>query len=106
MNGYGTQRRWTAPTFSVTQTATMIVGTARNPPVPRNRAMPSANWPTASGLSRRKLPRPRARPRGTSRRGASATTGPLTPVVGQQVVEHVVDDHRADQPALGVDDGR
>ena len=43
-------------------------------------------------------------PRGTSSRGASATAGPLAPVVGQQVVEHVVDAHRADQAALGVDD--
>src|SRR3954471_22067855 len=105
MNGYGSQRRFTATTFSVIQTTTMIVWTARNRPVPRKRAMPSAKLPTASGLSRRKLPRPRVRPRGTSRRWLSATAGPVAPVVGQQVVEHVVDAHRADQPALVVHDG-
>src|SRR5438270_13751317 len=82
----------------------MIVCTARNRPVPRKRAIPSANWPTESGFSRRKLEMLRVRPRGTSRRGPSATTCPLTPVDGQQVVEDVVDADRADQPALGVDD--
>src|SRR4051795_8896655 len=104
MNGYGSHRRLTATTFSVIQTITMIVWTARNRPVPRKRAMPSAKLPTASGFSRRKLPRLRARPRGTSSRWPSAPTGPLAPVVGQQVVEHVVDADRTDQPALGVDD--
>src|SRR5215213_2421013 len=81
----------------------MIVWTARNRPVPRKRAMPSANWPTASGFSRRKLPMLRVRPRGTSSRWVSATAGPLTPVLGQQVVEDVVHAHRAHEPALGVD---
>src|SRR5215207_9814359 len=102
MNGYGSQRRFTATTFSAIQTTTMIVWTARKRPVPRKRAMASANAPTASGLSRRKLPNRRVWPRGTSSRGASATTGPLAPVVGQQVVEDVVDAHGADQAALGV----
>src|SRR5215208_4096606 len=77
----------------------MIVWTARNRPVPRKRAMPSANWPTASGFSRRKLPMLRVRPRGTSSRWVSATAGPLTPVLGQrrlgpqriQVVEDAAD---------------
>src|SRR3954464_10058823 len=103
MNGYGSQRRLTAATFSVIQTTTMIVWTARKRPVPRNRAIPSANWPTASGLSRRKPDRLRVRPRGTSSRWVSATTRPLAPVVGQQVVEHVVDADGAHQPALRVD---
>src|SRR5215207_2686214 len=106
MNGSGSQRRLTATTFSVIQTITMIVWTARNRPVPRKRAMPSANWPTASGFSRRKLPMLRVRPRGTSSRWVSATAGPLAPVVGQQVVEHVVDAHRAHQAALVVYHGR
>src|SRR5918994_1535753 len=97
MNGYGSQRRLTATTFSVIQTITMIVWTARKRPVPRKRAIVSANAPTASGLSRRKLPNRRVWPRGTSSRGASATTGPLAPVVRQQVVEDVVDAHGADQ---------
>src|SRR5215208_5270086 len=83
----------------------MIVWTARNRPVPRKRAMPSANWPTASGFSRRKLPMLRVRPRGTSSRWLSATAGPLAPVVGQQVVEDVVDAHRTHEPALVVHDG-
>src|ERR1700712_3153078 len=83
---------------------TMTVCTARNRPVPRNRAIPSANRPTASGSSRRKLPKPRA-PRGTSSRRPSATTGPLAPVLGQQVVEDVVDADRTDQVTLLVDDG-
>src|SRR3954451_19620802 len=104
MNGYGSHRRFTAATFSVIQTTTMIVWTARKRPVPRKRAMPSANWPTASGLSRRKPTRLRERPRGTSSRWLSATTGPLAPVVGQQVVQDVVDADRPDQPALRVDD--
>src|SRR3954453_8220659 len=92
----------------------MIVCTARNRPVPRNRAIPSANRPTASGLSRRKLPKPRTRlPLGTSSRWRSAPAGPPPPpprgappppVVGQQVVEHVVDGDRADEPPLGVHD--
>src|SRR3954471_4070553 len=106
MNGYGSQRRSTAATLSAIQSTTMIVWTARKRPVPRNRAIPSANRPTASGLSRRKLPNERARPRGMSRRRLSATASPLAPVLGQQVVEHVVDAHRADQPALLVDHGR
>src|SRR5215207_11364483 len=104
MNGSGSQRRLTATTFSVIQTITMIVWTARNRPVPRKRAMPSANWPTASGFSRRKLARLRVRPRGTSSRCVSATAGPLAPVVGQQVVEDVVHADRTDQPALRVHD--
>src|SRR5829696_7993637 len=103
MNGYGSQRRFTATTFSAIQTTTMIVWTARKRPVPRKRAMASANAPTASGLSRRKLPNRRVWPRGMSSRGASATSGPLAPVVWQQVVEDVVDAHGADQVALGVD---
>src|SRR6476661_9673475 len=103
MNGYGSHRSLTATTFSVIQTTTMIVWTARNRPVPRKRAMPSANWPTASGFSRRKPPRLRVRLRGTSSRWLSATTGPLAPVVGQQVVEDVVDADRPHQPALRVD---
>src|SRR3954452_2637730 len=106
MNGYGSQRRFTATTFSVMQTTTMIVWTARNRPVPRKRAMPSAKLPTASGLSRRKLPRLRVRPRGTSRRWLSATAGPVAPVIGQQVVEDVVDAHRAHETALRVDHRR
>src|SRR3954452_25637699 len=106
MNGYGSQRRLTAATFSAIQTTTMIVWTARNRPVPRKRAMPSAKLPTASGLSRRKLPRLRVRPRGTSRRWLSATAGPVAPVIGQQVVEDVVDAHRAPEPALRVDHRR
>src|SRR3954451_3223565 len=105
MNGYGSQRSRTAATFSVIQTTTMIVCTARNRPVPRKRAMPSANCPTASGLSRRKLARPRVRPRGTSSRGPSATTGPLTPVLGEQVGEDVVHAHRPHEPDLLVDHG-
>src|SRR3712207_7658061 len=84
----------------------MIVCTARKRPVPRKRAMPSANWPTASGLSRSKLVNPRLRPRGTSSRGVSATACPLAPVVGQQVVEDVVDADRPDQPAVVVDQDR
>src|SRR3954468_12029619 len=105
MKGQGPQRSRTAKTLSPIQTATMIVCTARNRPVPRNRAIPSANRPTASGPSRRKLPKPRTRlPLGTSSRWRSATAGPLPPVVGQQVVEHVVDGHRADEPPLGVHD--
>src|SRR3954466_1400964 len=84
----------------------MIVWTARKRPVPRKRAMPSANWPTASGLSRRKPPKLRVRLRGTSSRWLSATTCPVAPVVGQQVVEDVVPAHRADQPALRVDHRR
>src|SRR3954452_24794628 len=100
MNGYGSQRRLTAATFSAIQTTTMIVWTARKRPVPRKRAMPSAKLPTASGLSRRKLAMLRVRPRGTSSRWLSATAGPLTPVAGQQVVEDVVDAHGTDQPAL------
>src|SRR5215217_3471269 len=82
----------------------MMVWTARNRPVPRNRAIASAKLPTASGLSRTKLVRLRVRPRGTSSRGASATPCPLAPVVGEQVVEDVVDADRPDEPALGVDD--
>src|SRR3954470_15693212 len=108
MNGYGSQRRLTAATFSVIQTITMIVWTARKRPVPRKRAIPSANRPTASGSRRSRLPSDRL-PRGWSsrwsaRRSGSATAGPLAPVLGQQVVQDVVDAHRADQPALGVDD--
>src|SRR3954463_13987748 len=102
MNGYGSQRRFTATTFSVIQTTTMIVWTARNRPVPRKRAMPSAKLPTASGLSRRKLAMLRVGPRGTSSRWLSATARPLAPVLGQQVVEDVVHAHRPDQPTLVV----
>src|SRR3954451_13800162 len=105
MNGYGSQRRLTATTFTAIQTTTMIVWTARKRPVPRNRAMVSAKAPTASGFSRRKLPNRRAWPRGTSSRGASATAGPLAAVVGQEMVEDVVDADRPDQPALGVHHG-
>src|SRR3954447_22941497 len=102
MNGYGSQRSRTAKTFSEIQTTTMIVWTARNRPVPRNRAIPSANRPTASGLTRRSLQRGRACPRGTSGGRPSATAGTLPPVLGQQVVQDVVHAHRADQPALRV----
>src|SRR5829696_8561032 len=104
MNGYGSQRRFTATTFSAIQTTTMIVWTARKRPVPRKRAMPSANAPTESGFSRRKPLNRRGPPLGTSSRGPSATAGPLAPVARQQVVEDVVHADRAHEPALGVDD--
>src|SRR3954451_21555343 len=100
MNGYGSQRSRTANTFSAIQATTMIVWTARKLPVPRNRAIPSAKRPTASGLSRRTLPKASPRPRGRSGRGPSATAGPLPPVAGQQVVEDVVHAHRAHEAAL------
>src|ERR1700709_2680898 len=106
MNGDGSQRSRPAKTFSAIQTITMIVWTARNRPVPRNRAMPSANRPTASGSSRRKLDRPRAERRGTSSRRLSATAGPVAPVLGQQVVQDVVHADRPDQMALLVDHRR
>src|SRR5919202_2215114 len=105
MNGYGSQRSRTAKTFSPIQTTTMIVCTARNRPVPRKRAIASANRPTASGSSRRKLLRLRADRRGTSSRRLSATAGLLAPVLGQQVVQDVVHADRPDQVPLLVDDG-
>src|SRR3954452_23168007 len=108
MNGYGSQRRSTAATLSAIQTTTTIVWTARKRPVPRNRAIPSANRPTASGSRRSRLPRPREARVWATRcspgGSASATTGPLPPVLGEQVIEDVVDAHRTHQPALRVDD--
>src|SRR4028119_1221922 len=138
MKGWGPPASRTATPFSVIQTITMNVWTARKRPVPRKRAMPSAKRPTASGSRRRKLLRLRAEPRGGSRRRPdrgrglpaagpgrrtprslraeprgtsgrrpdSATALPLAPVLGQQVVEDVVDGDRADEPAEVVDHRR
>src|SRR5699024_8422940 len=108
-----------AYTFHTIQTVTKTVIPIRNAAVPMKRANASANSPKVSPLNRSRGSRDRLRRPGTSSRAAcwsrsSRAMGHLlrvglvelhvTPVLGEDVVEHVVDGDRADQPLVLVDD--
>src|SRR5215218_2917028 len=124
MNGYSSNRGRCGPTgtFQTTQRMMITVMPARNRAVPMKRAKPSANLPNASRSTLRvgSVER-RRRPGVLSRSGfgsALATTAcrriaagqqvqlPAPPVLRQDVVQHVVDGHCADQSLLGVHDRR
>src|SRR4051812_49717473 len=107
MNGYGSQRRFTATRFSVIQVSTRSVCQNRNLPVPRNRASRSESLPNVSGSNEN---RNRDRERGWSslRRDRRSGIGGLPlhcgrvppaappPAPGGQGGGHVVDRGRAD----------
>src|ERR1700712_3024511 len=112
-----------ANTFSEIQMTTRRVCQKRNFPVPSNRARRSENLPNVSGSmprdSRRLLrgwsSRRLVRTSGTSgllqavgrpgvRRHVAETEFP--PVVGQQMIQHVIDGHRPEQMLLVVDHRR
>ena len=100
----------------------------RNRGVPMNRAMLSEIRPNASSSScGRRMQRRAAGSSQRGRRDGASSHGPppgardvrarwssaavalvvgLAPVLGQQVVEHVVDGHHPEQSLLGVDDGQ
>ena len=110
MNGYGSHRQSTATRFSAIQTITMTVWMTRKRPVPRKRAIRSENRPNASASTLEREPAARLRGWSSRCRAVIAHGTPrgcrvrsslrrVPPVVGQQVVEHVVDGHRAEQVA-------
>src|SRR3954471_24220590 len=111
MNGYGSHCSDTAVMFSTTQTITIIVCQNRYFPVPRTRASRSESLPKVSGSM---FSLNRFWPRGWSSRRPGVSSGTVflqgavragsATVLRQQVVEDVVDCHRADQVVIGVDD--
>src|SRR5579862_2485083 len=110
MNGYGSQCLTNPMVLSAIHPTTNAVWPARKRPVPRNRAIASENRPKASASYRAPIP---GEPRGTDRsvrsmslreenRDILASRPP--PARGQQMVEHIVYGHRAEQPAVLVTD--
>src|SRR5674476_429407 len=121
VNEYGSNRHSTLPSvFHSTHTTTMTVIHPMNRAVPMNRANFSANDPNTSESRRTvgtqvRFAGPGELRRSTSMRLPALATailvrrqGPLhletPPVLGQHVVEHVVDGHGSEQVLLGVDD--
>src|SRR5690606_33493394 len=112
------------------QTTTNTVMYTRNCGVPIKRAKPSVAWPNASGLGEN-FGRIRCRPlSGVSRLPVVRAPGRAlefrcvlisanaasklpyrgvvlvgAPVIGQQMIKHVINSHRPDEPAVVVDHG-
>src|SRR5690242_10047295 len=104
MNGYLSKCSgpWRNTMFQMTQMMINTVCATRYRPVPRKRATRSVHWPNASGSTEKRGPR-RSTRGWSSRRRASAIADlahVVAPVLGQQVVEHVVDRHGAEQPVV------
>src|SRR5690606_31437195 len=103
--------------FQMSHAAQNTVMYSRKRGVPMNRAMPSDRRPKRSlpGLrsGRNRARNPRRAAFGWSMRSAMLTTAArhvgdvvvLAPVLGQHVVEHVVDAHGPEQTTLGVEHG-
>src|SRR5271154_5653559 len=106
MNGYGSQCLIAPMVLRMIQATTSTVWPTMKRPVPRNRAIPSANRPNASASYRAPIC---GEPRGTDRsarslrrrresRDISVSRPP--PAHGQQVVQYVVYGNGADQAAV------
>src|SRR5208282_5832219 len=105
MNGYGSQCLIAPMVLRMIQPTTRTVWPTMKRPVPRNRAIPSANRPNASASYRAPIC---GEPRGTDRSARSLRRRreirdilvPLSPPArGQQVVQYIVYGNRAEQAA-------
>src|SRR5580700_694066 len=108
MNGYGSQCLMAPMVLRMIQPTTSTVWPTMNRPVPRNRAIPSANRPNASASYRAPIC---GAPRGADRSARSPRrrreirdilASRTPPVRRQQVVQYVVHGNRADQAAVFV----
>ena len=114
------KRRFSGPNeFQLSHATQNTVMYTRNCGVPMNRAMPSAILPKVSrstwirGIRERRVSFGVSRRSAMKRSGSRRLTGDdgglvvvvrLAPVLGQQVVQDVVDADRAEQPSLSVHD--